>query len=67
MQEIALAESLMRMVGSDLRQPEPDDYIGPDGLLYCGRCHAPMQKELQIEIMGIRNRIVRIPCECEKA
>ncbi len=23
--------------------PEPEDYIGGDGLLYCGKCHTPRQ------------------------
>ena len=22
---------------------KPGDYTGPDGLLYCGKCHAPKQ------------------------
>ena len=23
--------------------PEPEDYTGEDGLLYCGKCHTPKQ------------------------
>ena len=23
--------------------PEPEDYIGEDGLLYCGKCHKPKE------------------------
>ena len=67
METQALAENLIRAVGSDLRPVSPEDYTGKDGLLYCGRCHTPMQRRLKIELAGIGNRIVRIPCSCEKA
>ena len=23
--------------------PEPEDYTGEDGLLYCGKCHTPKE------------------------
>lgn len=39
-----------------------DDYIGDDGLLYCGKCHTP--KQTRVEVLGT----VRMPycmCKCK--
>lgn len=41
-------------------QSEPEDYIGEDGLLYCGRCHTARQ----IRYMG---RIGFVLCDCRQA
>lgn len=49
-------------------QQEPgheDDYIGEDGLLYCGMCKAPRQMVLEVPMVG--TRIVPIMCPCEIA
>lgn len=49
-------------------QQEPgheDDYIGEDGLLYCGMCKAPRQMVLEVPMIG--TRIVPIMCPCEIA
>ena len=43
------------------------DYIGENGLLYCGSCHTPKQCRIPIpEKMGAGERIVYCICECEK-
>lgn len=42
---------------------ENDDYIGEDGLLYCGKCHTRKEKEL--EWFGMGTRRVAIMCKCE--
>lgn len=42
-----------------------EDYIGEDGLLYCGMCHAPRQMVLEVPMVG--TRIVPIMCPCEIA
>ena len=39
------------------------DYIGEDGLLYCGKCHTRKEKEL--EWFGMGTRKVSIMCRCE--
>ena len=31
------------IVAATWREPEPEDYIGEDGLLYCGKCHTRKQ------------------------
>ena len=41
-----------------------DDYIGEDGLLYCGRCHT--RKEFKFSFDG-KEQIISVCCECEKA
>lgn len=39
------------------------DYIGKDGLLYCGKCKT--RKQFEIEILG-KMRIVPVMCDCKK-
>lgn len=40
------------------------DYVGDDGLLYCGICHTRKQSRAVIPSMGI-DRIVNCLCKCE--
>lgn len=40
------------------------DYIGEDGLLYCGHCRT--RKQCQVEVMG-RVRIMPVMCQCQQA
>ena len=42
---------------------QTDDFIGADGLIYCGKCHT--QKQCRINILG-KERIVYCLCECQK-
>lgn len=44
----------------------PDDYIGEDGLIYCGKCHTKKQTKLSIQGMN-REFIVNCCCECKMA
>lgn len=39
------------------------DYIGQDGLLVCGCCHAPRQMVLDVPLIG--QRVVPIMCKCD--
>ena len=39
---------------------EPGDYTGPDGLLYCGKCHTP--KECRVN-----GKTYPVICQCRKA
>ncbi|MBP1534182.1 MAG: hypothetical protein IK999_08670 [Ruminococcus sp.] len=43
--------------------PSRGDYIGGDGLWYCGKCHTPMQK--RVEYFGEMRREY-IPCKCRR-
>ena len=43
---------------------DDDEYLGPDGLIYCRRCGNP--RELIINAMGI-TKTVRCICPCQKA
>ena len=43
----------------------PDDYIGDDGLIYCGSCHTKKQC-LTPRILTFEPRIVSCPCKCQQ-
>ncbi len=48
--------------------PQPEDYMGEDGLLYCGKCHTPKEAyfpEKQAALFG-RDRHPA-ECDCQKA
>ena len=45
--------------------PEKEDFIGEDGLLYCGFCKTPRQRWLEIPFRGrTERRKVHILCDC---
>ena len=46
---------------NDRYDPANGDYIGTDGLKYCGKCHTPMQKK--VECSG-EEHIESVPCKC---
>ena len=41
----------------------PEDYVGENGLLYCGKCNTP--KQCKFKALGTE-RIVFCLCECKK-
>lgn len=43
--------------------PEPEDYRGADGLLYCGKCHKP--KEVYLPEDKVMFGLDRRPAECD--
>ena len=45
----------------DEEDQNPDDYIGPDGLMYCGECRT--KKQHKVTIFG-KERIVPVLCAC---
>lgn len=47
---------------------ESGDYVGEDGLLYCGKCHTPKQTRLSFNpLTGERTEtIVRAACQCQR-
>ena len=44
--------------------PEPEDYTGEDGLLYCGKCHKPKEGYFPKETAAWLGRD-RHPAECD--
>ena len=47
---------------------EPSDYVGEDGLLYCGKCHTPKQTRLPFNpLTGDKvETVVRAVCQCQR-
>lgn len=56
----AIAEIAARVPG---QAPKEGDYIGDEGLRYCGICHQP--KECWTDFMGNRRKMP-VVCQCEK-
>lgn len=52
----------MIRTAQEKEQLGPDDYIGEDGLLYCGNCRT--RKQLPVKVFG-RERIVPVLCTCQ--
>jgi DNA replication protein DnaC len=67
MQNIGLAEVLLKNVGADLRAIDEHDFMGEDGLMHCGTCREPIQQIVNIPLPGYGDRIVRMACACERA
>lgn len=44
--------------------PEPEDYTGGDGLLYCGKCHKPKEAYFAPDKAAVFGRD-RHPAECD--
>ena len=57
----------MQEIISKLMKTEeaPGDYTGPDGLLYCGKCHTPKQICLDVNL-GTGETVVPVVCRCQK-
>ena len=45
--------------------PEPEDYTGEDGLLYCGKCRKPKEAYFAPDKAAIFGRD-RHPAECDR-
>ena len=45
------------------KEPGPQQYLGEDGLLYCGKCHTPVQCWITFE--G-KERLMPCICKCQK-
>jgi DNA replication protein DnaC len=44
--------------------PEPEDYTGEDGLLYCGKCHTP--KQFRMDKPPMEGKLFPHRCKCEQ-
>ena len=45
-------------------QPEPEDYTGEDGLLYCGKCHTA--KQFRMDAPPLESRLLPRLCRCRQ-
>ncbi|MGN0680142.1 MAG: ATP-binding protein [Oscillospiraceae bacterium] len=46
--------------------PQEGDYIGSDGLLYCGKCHTPKQYRLEGALAtAVEGGVMGCMCDCE--
>lgn len=53
------------LVRASEKLKDAEDYIGPDGLVWCGRCHTP--KQTRVEFMGkVRTPYCLCKCMTEK-
>ena len=57
-------EAAINEIAGNVPGAVPGDYIGPDGLLYCGKCNTP--KQYRGAILG-RERVMPVMCSCRKA
>lgn len=69
MEEISktVSDCMNGLIPSGSPELEDGDYIGQDGLVYCGKCHTPKQKRLNIPagIFGDGGeKIVSCLCKC---
>ena len=60
--DIGTVENIDTSVGSILLT-DPGDYIGEDGLLYCGNCHTRKQRSILWPLSG-REMTVSVLCKC---
>ena len=59
---IRAAVDQIQAAGAERLPPQESDYLGENGLLYCGRCHEPKQVLAEMPWGIIRPYI---PCRCE--
>lgn len=60
---------MQEIIGNLMKTEEaPGDYTGPDGLLYCGKCHTPMQTRLSSNPATGEEveTVVRVTCQCQQ-
>lgn len=44
--------------------PENGDYVGEDGLLYCGKCHT--RRQCKVKWLDGKDHLLPVPCECRQ-
>ena len=64
--EKSFVQNMLGLVGIDAEREKPGDYIGEDGLLYCGKCHTPKQVRRYIAYANIGEKILPITCKCQE-
>lgn len=61
---MSVYQQALNAIAANVPKETAGDYIGEDGLLYCGKCHTP--KQYRVTLMGVL-RAMPIACECHKA
>ncbi|MEE0059210.1 MAG: ATP-binding protein [Acutalibacteraceae bacterium] len=49
-----------------LPEPKEGDYRDKDGILHCGVCHKPLERILNSEVLGFKNKKVTCVCDCDE-
>ena len=57
-------EEIMK-AGDAVNAPVEGDYIGDDGLWYCGKCHTKKQTEIELP-WGVKRPMFLCKCESER-
>jgi DNA replication protein DnaC len=66
MNELADVFESIAKVAMEANKAEEGDYVGEDGLLYCGKCHTPKQCRVNNPFEEGRIDIRYIPCKCKQ-
>lgn len=66
MEGIDLINGMISMIGVDAARKNDGDYIGEDGLLYCGKCNTRKQTRRLIPVGNIGERILPCTCKCQE-
>ena len=61
-----MMEQLINQISEQARTDSPDDYLGEDGLIYCGKCHTRKQLRLKKPCTEDQEMIVHVLCTCER-
>lgn len=65
MMNAEMFNGIASLIGCDAPKEAPGDYIGEDGLLYCGKCRTRKQRPLKFpEFLGGAEKIVPVMCKC---
>lgn len=56
-------ERVLMSIPPSWDKPDKSDYIGENGLLYCGKCHTPKQCKVPA-FMSLPERVVNCACDC---
>lgn len=62
---VPMIEQLAEQAAENVIPSVPGDYVGKDGLLYCGKCHTKKQHRLYAEFLH-KEMTVCVPCKCEQ-
>lgn len=61
MNDLEQVVATMATAAASVQKPDEGDYLGEDGLLYCGNCHTPRQCRVEI---GGRAFVTACLCKC---
>ena len=64
MEENTIASVFDRFIAESTLEQATGDYVGEDGLLYCGVCNTRKQTKINMPFMGVKNRVIPCLCNC---